>query len=61
MSTRVNREEPTRRGLPEPGDPAGELKYFYVCKICGQAVDRRNRNDVRYHEQPDHKPLPSDA
>lgn len=42
-------------------DPQDELKHFYVCKLCGQAVDRRNGRDVLYHKEPGHGPLPSDA
>jgi hypothetical protein len=48
----------------EPGtarDAADELKHFYVCETCGQAVDRRSRSDLSYHLRPGHEPVPSDA
>ena len=43
------------------GEPEDESVHFYVCKACGQAVDKRNLGDVFYHEEPGHEPLPSDA
>jgi hypothetical protein len=30
---------------------------FYVCPVCGQEVDRRDKGQVMWHEQPDHEPL----
>jgi hypothetical protein len=37
---------------------ANDADYFYVCELCGQAVDHRRLGDVLYHEEPDHTPLP---
>ena len=33
---------------------------FYVCSVCGQEVDRRDKRQVMWHEQPDHEPLELD-
>jgi len=47
------------RGL-EP-EPENEAEHFYVCKACGQAVDRRRLGDVFHHEERGHEPIPADA
>jgi hypothetical protein len=39
------------------GEPANEADHFFVCKACGQAVDRRDLGQVFHHEEDDHKPL----
>ena len=41
------------------GEPTDEAAHFYVCKACGQAVDKRQLGDVFHHELPRHEPLPS--
>jgi hypothetical protein len=33
-------------------------EHFYVCALCGQAVDMRQHADVFYHDTPGHDPLP---
>jgi len=40
-------------------DPADERVHFYVCKVCGQAVDMRDLGQVFHHEVPGHEPLPT--
>jgi len=40
------------------GEPADEPQHFYVCKACGQAVDKRRLGEVFHHEEPGHEPLP---
>ena len=32
--------------------------HFYVCSVCGQAVDIRQLADVLYHEELTHSPKP---
>ena len=60
--TIIEREElNAKRSERLAGEPEDELIHFYVCKACGQAVDKRNLGDVFYHEEPGHEPLPSDA
>jgi len=39
-------------------DHTDERRHFYVCKRCGQAVDKRNLGDVFHHEEPGHERLP---
>lgn len=38
-------------GTPEAGDRDDERQHFYICEVCGQAVDCRDLGDVFYHEQ----------
>lgn len=39
------------------GEPTDEAEQFYVCAVCGQAVDMRDLGDVLYHEEhPTHPP-----
>lgn len=47
----------------ETGEPieVPEQDHFYVCKDCGQAVDRRDLGQVFHHEEPEHQPLQLDA
>jgi hypothetical protein len=33
-----------------------EKRHFYKCKQCGEMVDKRQLDDVLFHE--DHKPRP---
>lgn len=40
---------------PHPDYEAG---HFFVCGICGQAVDMRRLGDVFHHEDEGHEPLP---
>lgn len=42
-------------------EPADEREHFYICKACGQAVDKRRLGDVFHHEEPGHEPIPADA
>lgn len=37
------------------GDPEDEAEHFYVCKVCGQAVDMRDLGEVFRHEEPGHE------
>lgn len=43
------------------GGPADESVHFYVCKACGQAVDKRRLGDVFHHEETGHEPIPPNA
>ena len=43
------------------GEPEDERVHFYVCKACGQAVDKRNLGDVFHHEEAGHSPLPASS
>lgn len=43
------------------GEPADESEHFYICKVCGQAVDKRRLGDVFHHEGAGHAPLGSGA
>jgi hypothetical protein len=43
---------------PEPED---EANHFYICKACGQAVDKRRLGDVFHHEELGHEPIPADS
>jgi hypothetical protein len=36
--------------------PEVEKEHFYKCKRCGEMVDKRQLDDVLFHE--DHKPRP---
>jgi hypothetical protein len=42
---------------PQP-EPENEADHFYVCKACGQAVDKRRLGDVFHHEEEGHEPIP---
>jgi hypothetical protein len=42
------------------GSPADERVHFYVCPVCGQAVDKRDLGQVFHHGQPGHDRLPED-
>ena len=35
-----------------------EVEHFYVCELCGQAVDMRRLGDVLHHVEEDHERLP---
>lgn len=38
------------------------IPHYYICPVCGQAVDLRELSHVRHHESdPDHKPIPLNA
>jgi hypothetical protein len=45
---------------PEP-EPENEADHFYICKACGQAVDKRRLGDVFHHEEAGHEPIPTNA
>jgi hypothetical protein len=38
-------------------EPKDEATYFFVCKNCGQAVDRRDLGQVFHHRVHEHKRL----
>jgi hypothetical protein len=38
---------------PELSDEVG---HFYLCPLCGQAVDMRRLGDIFYHEEDGHVP-----
>ena len=38
-----------------------ESVHFYVCKACGQAVDKRRLGDVFHHEEAGHGSIPHNA
>ncbi len=40
---------------------ADESEHYLTCRACGQAFDMRDLAQMIYHEQPDHKPKPTDA
>lgn len=42
-------------------EPEEESFHFYVCKACGQAVDKRRLGDVFHHEGSDHEPIGADS
>jgi hypothetical protein len=46
------------RGQPVDGEPEDEREHFYICRHCGQAVDKRWLYAVLHHEQPEHQRLP---
>lgn len=48
-------------GQPSSGEPADEREHFYICNVCGQAVDYRQLGQVFHHEQRDHERLEFDA
>jgi hypothetical protein len=56
-----DREELNALRSERHGVPADEIKHFYVCKVCGQAVDKRRLGDVLHHEYAEHEPIPPDA
>ena len=43
-------------GVFQGVEPLAEAEHFYVCSVCGQAVDMRQLTDVLYHEELRHKP-----
>jgi hypothetical protein len=45
----------------EPLTPVADNDPFYTCEECGQIVDRRDINQVIWHEMPDHEPLEMDG
>ncbi|WP_167480883.1 hypothetical protein [Mesorhizobium waimense] len=49
-------------GPPNLGrEPAAELDHFYVCRNCGQLVDRRDLRQVIWHQNPEHERLEFDS
>jgi rRNA maturation endonuclease Nob1 len=36
-----------------------ERDYFYRCTTCEQMVDCRRYGDVLHHEEPAHRPIPT--
>jgi len=42
-------------------EPEDEAEHFYICKACGQAVDKRQLGDVFHHEEPGHRPIPQNS
>jgi hypothetical protein len=47
------------RGKRIGGEPDDESEHFYVCKACGQSVDKRDLFAVFHHEAEGHEPLPT--
>jgi hypothetical protein len=45
-------------GVFQGAEPLAEVDHFYVCSVCGQAVDMRQLADVLYHEELTHNPKP---
>lgn len=45
------------KGVRQGGEPDNEADHFYTCACCGQAVDKRNFNEVFHHEILNHKPM----
>lgn len=43
---------PGKRVGPEPEN---EAEHFITCPVCGQAIDKRDLEEVLRHEQPGHK------
>lgn len=48
----------TIRGSRADGLAVDEEQHFYVCKQCGQGVDKRDLGQVFHHEISGHQPLP---
>jgi hypothetical protein len=46
-----------RKGKPV----ADEREHFYICEVCGQAVDKLDLGEVFHHEQPGHEQLPENG
>jgi hypothetical protein len=42
-------------------EPDDESHHFMICPECGQAFDMRKLGDVFHHDEPGHKPLPTDG
>ena len=61
----IDREELNQirsmRGRDRPEPVENEADHFYVCKACGQAVDKRRLGDVFHHEEAGHSPIPADS
>jgi hypothetical protein len=57
----MDREQLNAHSSERLGAPVDESEHFYVCKTCGQAVDKRRLGDVFHHEEPDHEPIPPNA
>lgn len=49
------------RGTDADGEPENEADNFYICEICGQAVDMRHLEQVLHHEKEGHEPIPPQA
>ena len=56
-----DREELNAKRSERLGPAVNESEHFYICKVCGQAVDKRRLGDVFHHEEAGHEPLPLDA
>jgi len=49
------------RKEPEPVlDAERDTGSFYACPTCGQAVDKRDVEQVLHHSVPGHEPIPTD-
>lgn len=44
-------------GVQVGAAPKDEATYFFLCKNCGQAVDRRDLGQVFHHKVREHKRL----
>ncbi|WFP74478.1 hypothetical protein [Mesorhizobium sp. WSM4906] len=59
--TKLSDLGPPIKGTRHGGEQTNEVEHFYVCRTCGQSVDRRDLRQVIWHERPDHKPLEQDS
>jgi len=57
----VTREELNAIKSIRGGEPPDVSQHFYVCEMCGQAVDKRRLGDVIHHERGEHEPIPPDS
>jgi len=55
------REELNALRSERHGIQVDEIEHFYICKTCGQAVDKRRLGDVFHHEEKGHAPIPANA
>jgi len=49
------------KSTPVGGEPENELEHLMVCPERGQAFDMRRLGDALHHNEPGHKPLPTNA
>ena len=55
MHTELDHADMAEPDEHEPTPPDASEHYF-ACPACGQAVDRRNLDEVLYHAQDGHRP-----
>ena len=59
VMVRMTPDEKSENQIPPDNRPVEESEHIYICKCCGQAVDRREAAQVLHHLQTDHRPLVS--